>query len=83
MPLWSLSTILNLGIVSLSPDNTDVAFHQPSVPLPCGGQPWETRKKGRVLSLLWVEKRKAPFLPPPTHALKSEAFPECQGLIAC
>lgn len=66
MPLWSLSTVLNLVILSPSPDNSDVAFHQPSVPPPCGGQPWETRRKGGVLSLLWAEKRKAP-LPSTIH----------------
>lgn len=81
MPLWSLSTIPSLVILSSSPDNTDVVFHQPSVPLPAeaslvgpgrrGAQPLVGRKGDKNL-----------FLPPPPHARNSEAFPEGQGLMA-
>lgn len=58
MPLWSLSTIPSLVILSSSPDNTDVVFHQPSVPLPGKASlvgP-KRRRETREAQLLWAEK---------------------------
>lgn len=84
MPLWSLCTNLSLVILSSSPDNTDVAFRQPAVPLRCGGRRWETGKKGEVLSQLRVEKETGP---PSFHrrpVLGTQKLSQnVTGLIAC
>lgn len=59
MPLWSLSDTLSFAIVSPSPNHTDLASQQPSVPPQC--QPWETRKKGGALGLLRAQKERRPL----------------------